>query len=142
MHRRILLADDDDDDHLIFADAIREIDDAIICDGATDGKAVLDKLAGCSQLPDILFLDINMPLLNGFECLKKLKEQERFAKIPVVIYSTTANDSAIETARSLGASLFLPKPPDHKILSVKLKRTFEILFPVAENAGCGHEFLI
>jgi CheY-like chemotaxis protein len=144
LSRSILLADDDDDDHLIFKDAIREIDPGISCDTASDGKMLLDKLSASARLPDILFLDINMPLLNGFECLSRIKKNAAFSTIPVVIYSTAANDSAIETARILGADLFLSKPPDHRQLNEKLKKVLSIFFTGAaqQHSPYMHEFFI
>jgi CheY-like chemotaxis protein len=144
LYRRILLADDDDDDHLIFLDAIGDIDPTIVCETVMNGKQLLDKLSGKDAHPDALFLDINMPLLNGFECLNRLKKSDEFSHIPVVIYSTATNNSAIETARILGADLFLSKPSDHRILYEKLKTIFDILFAdhQTEKKSPASQFLI
>jgi len=77
MNRIFLLADDDPDDVDMFREALSIIDPAIVFYHAQDGRGVLDNL-GVNNLekPDIIFLDINMPIMNGWECLAKLKECE------------------------------------------------------------------
>lgn len=120
------LADDDDDDRLIFTEALREVSPFSSCQTVANGKEAVEKLERTEALPDIIFLDINMPLLNGFECLAELKKRKKFAHIPVVILSTASNNSVFETAHALGADAFLIKPNSHRELVDKLKYVLEM----------------
>jgi CheY-like chemotaxis protein len=106
----ILYVDDDFDDRAFVAEAFREIDPAISCLTACDGVQALRTLNNAVQLPDFIFLDINMPVMNGKECLEKLKNDERFRTIPVVMYSTTTDPSEIDFYYKLGAMSFVKKP--------------------------------
>ena len=85
--QRVLLADDDEDDRNLFQTALKEINENIKCDFATDGKEALSILKKNDILPEILFLDLNMPKVNGFECLRKLKNDIQLAQLPVVIFT-------------------------------------------------------
>ena len=118
----ILLVDDDEDDRVIFCDCLAKLDPEIQCITAVNGKEALEKLHTLKTMPVFIFLDINMPIMNGFECLTKLKENEMYADISVVMYSTSDDIRAIETAKILGAEWFLTKPASHKELESKLKK--------------------
>ncbi|HYG18212.1 MAG TPA: response regulator [Ohtaekwangia sp.] len=106
----ILYADDDIDDRDLVLEALREIDPSISCMTATNGREVLDMLEKGSCLPDYILLDINMPGMNGKECLAALKRNERLKSIPVVIYSTTSDIREIDEYLGLGALTFIRKP--------------------------------
>jgi CheY-like chemotaxis protein len=118
--KNILLIDDDADDQLLFTDALREIDSGIRCLIANNGKDALEQLKNFSNLPDILFLDLNMPFLNGYELLKNLKTETRLSEIPVVIFTTSNDRKDAELARQLGAHFFLSKPNEFSKLRMKL----------------------
>src|SRR5882757_6709540 len=86
-----LLADDDADDKTLFCEALAEIDPGIVCHTAADGKEALAILSRRqSRKPDIIFLDINMPVMDGWQCLGKLKENSEHRNIPVIMYSTSS----------------------------------------------------
>jgi CheY-like chemotaxis protein len=106
----ILYADDDVDDRTFLAEAFQEIDPAISCITVCDGQEALETLKRSDNLPDYIFLDINMPVMDGRECLVELKKDERLKDIPVVIYSTTTDLFEINYYYSLGASCFVHKP--------------------------------
>jgi CheY-like chemotaxis protein len=118
--KNILLIDDDADDQLLFTDALREIDSGIGCLIANNGKDALEQLKNFSNLPDILFLDLNMPFLNGYELLKHLKTETRLSEIPVVIFTTSNDRKDAELAQQLGAHFFLSKPNEFSKLRMKL----------------------
>ena len=142
-YRKILLAEDDEDDRLIFAGALKEADPSINCTTAANGKEVFELLEEVKALPNIIFLDINMPLVNGFECLAELKKRKYVAEIPVIMLSTASNNSAFETAHALGAYAFLIKPATHKELVNKLKDIFQIAFSKPGEAHASHSgFLV
>jgi CheY-like chemotaxis protein len=122
MAQKVLLIDDDADDRALFCEAIEEIDPKINCNTATDGRKALSKLNNREiELPDIIFLDINMPGITGWECLVKLKEHEAYKNIPVIMYSTSSNDADINKANRLGALCFFSKPSNFKSLKASLE---------------------
>src|SRR5438477_8949728 len=107
--KNIFLVEDDEDDQQFFIEAIKEIDNSICLYQAKNGVEALAKLNNINTIPDLIFMDINMPLMNGLECLKLLKKQIRFKNIPVVILTTSNNGLERELARVLGANFFLSK---------------------------------
>jgi CheY-like chemotaxis protein len=106
----ILYADDDDDDRDLMFEAFNQIDPSISCLIANDGREALEMLNQNSELPDYIFLDINMPVMDGKKCLQELKKDHRLKNIPVVICSTTKDKNEISQLYNLGASSFIHKP--------------------------------
>lgn len=105
------LADDDPDDASLFQEALLEIDPAIVVERAANGLELLDKMKSRDfHTPDIIFLDINMPEMNGWECLSELKNDQHLKAIPVVMYSTSSNVYDKTKATKLGAVFFYTKP--------------------------------
>lgn len=82
---------------------------------ANDGEKLM-KLLQNVNLPDLLFLDLNMPLKNGFECLEEIKKDEKFKNLPVIIFSTSSQPSAIDQVYRSGAHLYVRKPNDFATL--------------------------
>lgn len=109
--RRLLLADDDDDDKLLFMDVLKELRAHVTLSSASNGEALMHMLS-TSPLPDMLFLDLNMPLKNGFECLTEIRRDVRMDKMPIVIFSTSSQPSAIDQVYAGGAQLYIRKPND------------------------------
>ena len=105
----VLYADDDGDDREIFCEAINEINPAIKVVLGKDGEETLKILSVQKELPNLIFLDINMPRMDGLECLVKLKSDDRLKGIPVIIYSTTSSKSDESKIALLGASDFILK---------------------------------
>lgn len=84
---------------------------------ARDGQDALAKLEKFTlEMPHIIFLDINMPRMNGWECLAKLKASDTYKSIPVMMYSTSAHQRDIDTALDYGALCFMTKPSEYKEL--------------------------
>lgn len=123
----ILLVDDDEDDQVFFTEAIEEMDASIHCSIAENGKKALIKLNESADLPDIIFMDINMPELNGFDCLKELKKCVRLRTIPVIMLSTSVSTRDKTSAIELGAEMFFTKPSSYKKLGSLLKSVFHSL---------------
>lgn len=117
---KILLIDDDDDDQLIFKDALKEIHFTCDCLFANNGLEALAILANERDNPAIIFLDLNMPLMNGVEFLIHIKKEKTFADIPVVIFSTSNNPADKAQMLGLGARLFITKTSNFKLLKDKL----------------------
>lgn len=108
---RVLLADDDEEDRDLFREAIDEFGTQVTLRTADNGATLMDELTReGSELPDLIFLDLNMPLKNGHECLAEIYMNEKLRHIPVIIYSTSSNREQIEATYRAGASLYIPKP--------------------------------
>jgi CheY-like chemotaxis protein len=117
MIKKFLLTDDDLDDVELFREALSDIDSSISCNYANDGKEAIEKLRNKKvEDPQIIFLDVNMPEMNGWECLSILKQEERFKDIPVIMYSTSSSKQDAQKALALGALCFYEKPNNFKLL--------------------------
>jgi CheY-like chemotaxis protein len=108
---RILIVDDDKDEHNLLRAAIKQIIPNAYTISMFDGKEVIDSLFGkpMKRLPDIIFLDINMPKLNGLVTTKLLKANEVLKKIPVIILTTSSNTADHYEAIRNGADAFFQK---------------------------------
>lgn len=107
--RRILLVEDDLDDQNFFCEALQMIHPKIYCVVANEGVQAIKLLD--DMLPfDLIFLDLNMPKMNGFECLECIKGLEVHKHIPVVIMSTSKHINDIEKCKQLGATAYFSKP--------------------------------
>jgi CheY-like chemotaxis protein len=120
----IILAEDDIDDQNIFQIALQEIDSAIQTQFVSNGKELLALLQ--NNIPDLLFLDLEMPYKNGLECLIEIKADTRLEKIPVIVFSSTTKPSNIQTAYEMGAHLFFIKPPVYSDYLSSIKAIFQL----------------
>lgn len=119
----VFLIDDDIDDQEIFEMALKEIQPLAQCFFAGDGVFALEKLKkDASFLPHIIFIDINMPRMNGIQCLSELKRSPGFDHIPVFMYSTSADSSIVEECLKIGASGFIKKEIHVEDLQMRLKQ--------------------
>ncbi len=103
----ILNVDDDLDDIEIFCDAVRAVDASIICLVARSAEEALKILNSDIELPAYIFLDINMPKVDGNTCLREIKKDARLREIPVVMYSTHTRTTDIEAYREMNAGFLL-----------------------------------
>jgi len=126
--KNILLIDDDADDQLIFTDALGEISDEFTCITVKTGIEALVVIKSLTPIPSIIFLDLNMPLMNGFEFLSKIKRDLQFQHIPVVILTTSDNPVDKKIAENLGAAIFLTKTADFKLLKTQLSEVLTANF--------------
>ncbi|HEX8059572.1 MAG TPA: response regulator [Cyclobacteriaceae bacterium] len=111
----ILLADDDDDDRLLFTDVLKEYSIESNLRFAHNGEHLMTLLRS-EELPDVLFLDLNMPLKNGMECLEEIRRDEKLRALPVVIFSTSSHPGTINQMYDIGAHLYVRKPNDFTTL--------------------------
>ena len=116
------LIDDDHDDQEFFAMALEQIDRKVQLMTSDNALDALEKLREPGMIPDLIFLDINMPRIDGWQCLKQLREIERLKKTPIVIYSTSKNGHARQDKQGFNA--FLSKQPRITELSRKLEELF------------------
>ena len=123
----ILLADDDEDDRMFFKDAFEEIKLKTKVSTVKDGIELIKYLTRPNIiLPNVLFLDLNMPLKNGMDCLKEIKTNDRFKDIAIAIYSTSASEEDIEHTFVNGANVYIKKPSDFKTLKKILSEVITI----------------
>ena len=107
----ILFVDDDVEEFEIFCEALKTFNTVCKCLHVYDGQEAFDLLNNkLTILPDYIFLDINMPVMNGMECLQKIKAEPKLRDIPVIVYSTTSNPFEMGIYRNLGAAEFIVKP--------------------------------
>ena len=125
MPNKILLVDDDEDDRLLFTDALNELYDSLECEEANNGVEALKTLNSMPELPNIIFLDLNMPKMNGYDCLSELRKETRYDEIPVVIYTTCNIKSESERLLKYGAKYFFTKPSDYLVLKQELRKILE-----------------
>ena len=128
----LLLADDDEDDCAFFKDALEElvisVDLITVNDGVQLMNFLLDNLP--TNLPDILFLDLNMPRKSGFECLTEIKEIDELKHLPVIIFSTSLDMNIVDLMYKKGAIYYIQKPGEFS----KLKKVIENALTItAEN---------
>lgn len=116
VQKKVMIIDDDEDDRFFLKSALRKIFAIADCIEAKTGQEAFELLSKASELPSYIFLDINMPCMNGRDCLKKLKSDERFKNISVIMYSTSFTERTIKEFRELGASNHIQKPSDLKKL--------------------------
>ena len=113
----IILADDDKDDRMFFTDAFDELKINTKVQTFINGAELMNYLnEDTCILPNVLFLDLNMPKKNGIECLLEIKENERFKDIAIAIYSTSSSEEHIEETFVNGANIYIKKPNDFATL--------------------------
>jgi CheY-like chemotaxis protein len=120
MVKRFLLIDDDTDDRELFSEALAAVNPIIICDLAADAEEAFSKLDEEQDAPDLIFLDINLPVMTGWQFLSNLKKTAAYKDIPVIMYSTSNNQRDKDIAKDLGALCLITKPSAFKMLKSTL----------------------
>ena len=132
-----LLIEDDLDDQEIFLLCLKRIKQDVTCVIANNGVEALQKLKENDQyIPDVIFLDVNMPKMNGFDCLRELRSMSRLTNTRVYIYSTTSEGTVIDQAKFLGANEYIMKPTK----AAELKDKLAYIFTLWEQAGFNSTF--
>lgn len=124
--RIIFYTDDDEDDRLVFSDALQEVAGDFEVATQRNGDELMQMLKNPPPHPSLVFLDLNMPLRNGYTLLKEIREKEGMTALPVVIFSTSNDEESISTSRQLGASLYVPKPASFAALKEALRYVLSI----------------
>ena len=110
LYNAVLLIDDDEEDQEIFMDALKDIDPLLNCSVAGDGEEALALVSKATfVMPDIIFIDMNMPKLNGKQVLRELKASTTLRDVPVVMYSTFFGPKDIQEIKTLGAAHYMLK---------------------------------
>lgn len=107
----LFLVDDDEDDVDFFEQTVRAVNPQVYFSSAQNGQQALDRLRSANVVqPDLIFLDLNMPLMDGKQCLKEIKSDPELSAIPVIIYTTSSQSRDIEETMMNGAVCFITKP--------------------------------
>jgi CheY-like chemotaxis protein len=120
----VLLADDDEDDRVFFEEAIAEVAPNVNVTGVPDGERLLNHLLNANQLPHMIFLDLNMPIKNGWDCLKEIRSHDKLKHLPIIIYSTSASRENVDETYHIGASLYIRKPDSFSDLKGIARKVF------------------
>jgi CheY-like chemotaxis protein len=117
--KQVVLADDDPDHAFLFRHVLKQVDPEKKLLIVKDGEELLNLLH--EHVPDLLFLDLNMPCKNGFDCLKEIRNQPDMQDLPIVVYSSSTHMYDIQKCYSHKADLYMVKPFN----SVHLKNALE-----------------
>jgi CheY-like chemotaxis protein len=106
--KSVLIAEDDDEDFFIFSFAVNETKVAVALDRAENGDVLMKKLR--NKIPDLLFLDIQMPCKDGRQCIREIRADKRYDDMPVIVYSSFDDMHNIDHCFREGANLYIVKP--------------------------------
>lgn len=139
----IILADDEDNDRLLFVDALSELKLKTIIHIVNDGVELMEYLNKENNvLPQLIFLDLNMPRKNGLECLKEIKANDKFNNIAVAIFSTSTSEKDIEETFINGANVYINKPNSFEGLKQALNKVITTAFNCQETFLDKSNFLL
>lgn len=139
----IFLADDDEDDRKLFEEALEELTMKISFSSFDNGVELMDNLLNAkADLPDFIFLDLNMPLMDGEECLHDIRSIAAFVDIPVIIYSSSIELARAEQLQNMGANLYLKKPNSFPKLKIAIQNCIEYLKGGSNDAGRAPDFIV
>jgi len=119
---RILITDDDEGDRLLFQEILEEMNIRSRVEIARNGLELIERLSSGEPLPDLLFLDLNMPKKNGISCLKEIRGNKKFDAMSIAIYSTSSFSKDIDVTFREGANIYITKPSDYKVLKEVLEK--------------------
>jgi len=123
----IILADDDADDRMLFEDAINDITIETQLSLFPDGQQLMNYLLSANAvLPEIVFLDLNMPIKNGMQCLKEIRANATLRDLCIAIYSTSSSEQDIEDTFINGANIYINKPNSYKKLKMAVEKVLQI----------------
>lgn len=127
LSKNIFLADDDEDDRLFFEEALKEVCNDAILTVAEDGDELMEILYRPPvPMPDVIFLDLNMPKKNGFECLAEIKKNGNLRDLPIIIFTTSLQEESVRKVYNQGANYYVRKPTDYKQLKVIMRKLLAI----------------
>jgi len=121
----IFLIDDDEDDREVFCEVLSSINPDLVCKTAGNGRKAMSMLLSGETNPLIIFLDINMPIMNGFEFLRAIRKEDGFESLPIIVYSTSDDAATREKAQYLGATGYMTKPNNHLLLMKKIETVLQ-----------------
>ena len=122
----VLLADDDEDDRWLFEQALSDLKIKTNLLLFKNGKELMEHLQNSENMPHIIFLDLNMPIKNGMECLTEMRKVDKLKEIPVAIYSTSSSEKDIENTFVNGANVYINKPNNFLALKKVVDKVLQL----------------
>ncbi len=142
-HLNILLADDDPDDCLFFKEALNGLVLTTHLAIVTNGEHLMELLMGdISPRPDVLFLDLNMPRKNGFECLSEIKLSPMLQLLPVIVFSTSFEQEVVNLLYQNGATYFIRKPSEFPLFKKIIQHTVAFIAKKEQTTSTEEDFVI
>ncbi|SHJ79842.1 response regulator [Pseudozobellia thermophila] len=131
---KVVLVDDDEDDRMFFSDALQEIELDTDLQEFNNGQELLNFLNRPeAELPQLIFLDLNMPVMDGFECLKNIRSNPELENLVVAIYSTSSSERDIEETFVNGANIYINKPNKFEELKKTIAQVVKRNWQYEEN---------
>lgn len=122
----IFYTDDDEEDLEFFKEVTDTIGNDLQLVTHDNGVRLLNALHNPPPSPHVLFLDLNMPGMNGFDVLEKVRENDTLSTLPVIIFSTSRDAAVVEKSRSMGANYFVPKSGNFPMLKKSIEHALNI----------------
>ena len=139
----IILAEDDEDDRLFFKDALLGLTIPTHLTTVNDGEQLMRHLSGSENgLAHVLFLDINMPLKNGVDCLVEIKNDKRFNTLPIIIFSTSFDKDVVNKLHELGANYYMRKPGGFLRLQEIIERSLNLMLTTGLEQPTKEKFVL
>lgn len=139
----ILLADDDFEDREFFTEALKEVSPEAVIQTSKNGVELMDFLQNAPPpAPSIIFLDLNMPLKDGYECLEEIKSDHSLKNNVVVIFTTSGIKHDIDMTYEKGANLFVTKPNDYRGLVNTIRKVFSLNWLTENKQPSKEEFTL
>lgn len=140
---KVILVDDDEDDRFLFKEAFQGLKLNTELALFENGQEFIDYLGTTTDgLPEIVFLDLNMPLINGLECLRHLRKFDKFKDIFVAIYSTSSSEKDMRDTLRHGANIYIQKPNNFTTLTNVIDRALRTCHQYATSELDKHTFLM
>lgn len=138
--KSIFLAEDDPDDREFFKEALEQLNYDTELTFSNNGVELMSHLEVLVQHPPphVIFLDLNMPMKNGFQCLEEIRNTPKLRDIPVVIFSTTGDIDSVDKTYNQGANYYICKPNSFQLLVKAIEKVLSLDMiqapqPIKEN---------
>lgn len=120
--KNVLFIDDDRDDAELFVEAVNSLQKGIISQTASNALKAFEDLKAAENLPDLIFVDFNMPAMNGDAFIKKMKSENRLEHVPIILMSTHTPEVMCKVTKELDSIHYMTKPNSFQELVVLLDR--------------------
>ena len=139
----ILLCDDDQDDCQFFKAALEELPVAAKLITANDGVQLMELLSKKEEvIPDVLYLDLNMPRKSGFDCLTEIKQNEKLKQLLVIIFSTSFDKEVVNLLHERGAHFYIRKPAEFSNLKKVIQKSLDLIANTNKEQPSKEKFII
>lgn len=140
---KLLLADDDTDDCIFFKEALEELSVETELNTVNDGVQLMQYLLlNENRLPDVLYLDMNMPRKNGMECLKEIKSNQKLSHLPVIIFTTSLDSDIVKLLYEYGAQYYIRKPAEFPNLKKILLDSIQLIKEENKEQPAREKFIL